>query len=867
LHKRRKPGKENLAHNESAMPRNENITETGFVRWLEALRRDAWIAIRVNRKAPVYAAMAVVSLALGIGATTMIFTLLKNVVLDSLPVPHPEQLVILHDIGRHNGHTYSDGMRSSFSYPLYRDLNAASGAIFKGILAEKSIVVTLSAKQGAERASGELVSGNFFDVLGVKPWRGRLLSPADDQKPGGHPVVVIGYGLWQRVFGGDSHVIGRVIRLNDHPYAIIGITPPTFYGTNLGDNPELFVPMMMKAQMTPTWNGLMDRNDYWCSLVARMNDGMNITQAGAALKVIYGPVRDHDMALLNRTSAADRREFGRNTVELTLGAKGYSGLRDSLRNPLKFLMVMVGILLVIAIVNVANLMIARAMAREREMAVRLSVGAGRPALMRQLLIESLTIAVTGGVLGVILAIAGTFALTRFLGASLSQASAEGKVDWNVLAFTAAVSMVSGIAFGLLPAWQSARTDVAAALRADGSLGHTGGRLLLRRVLAGGQIGFSLLLLTAAILFTRSLQNLKNINPGFRTDHLVTFKVDPAGAAYSQARIQSFGPQLQRALDAIPGVQSAAIATLPLLEDTDAGSNITVPGYRARVHDDDEVRYNNVSAGFFRTMEIPLLAGRAIDDSDSLPTSKVAVVNETFAKHFFEGRNPLGAHFGFGAGNSVKLDWTIVGVVADSEHSTLRSKIVPFVYMPYLAGAKLSSLAFYVRARGDERAIMPGIRSTVKRFDRSLPVYDLKTMTSIVDESLFAERGLGVLSIGFAGLATLLAIVGLYGVMSYSVSRRRREFGIRIAIGARPGNVVRIVLREALLVGLAGLCCAVPLVFATAGLVRSLLYGVQPTDPLLIGIAAAILLLVAVGAGIGPAVRAARVDPQAALRTE
>lgn len=848
------------------MWRNENITETGFFRWLDGVKRDAGLAVRMIAKAPLFATMAVLSLALGIGATTMVFTLMENVVLDTLPVPHAEQLVILHDIGRHNGHTYSDGMKSSFSYPMYRDLNAAIAPIFSGILAEKSIVVTLAGKQAAERVRGELVSGNFFDVLQVKPWRGRLLTPADDRKPGGHAVVVLGYGLWRRAFGGDPHVVNRVIHVNDHPYLVVGVAPPNFYGTNLGDTAEIFVPMMMKAQMTPTWDGLMDRNDYWCSLVARMKDGIGIEQARAGLKVIYPPVRYHDMAMLNRLSAADLRVFGKNRIDLAPGGRGYSDIRETLRNPLRFLTVMVGILLLITIVNVANLMLARAMAREREMAVRLSVGAGRWAVVRQLLVESLTVALTGGVLGIGLALIGTPALMRFMSSDLSASSAASQADWRVLAFTAVLSVGSGIAFGLLPAWQSARTEVAGALRAEGSMGHTGGRLLIRRALVAGQIGFSLLLLTAAMLFTRSLQNLEHIDPGFRIDGLVTFKVDPAEAGYSQARIKSFGPQVQKALTALPGVQDAAIATLPLLEDTDAGSNITVPGYRAPTHDDEEVRTNYVSAGFFTTMQIPLLAGRAIEDSDSLPTSKVAVVNETFAKHFFADRNPLGARFGFGGGN-VKIDWTIAGVVADSEHSTLRSKIVPFVYMPYLVDAKLSSLTFYVRARGDEGVIMPAIRNVVKRYDANLPVYDLKTMKGIVNESLFAERGLGLLSTAFAFLATLLAVIGLYGVMAYSVARRRREFGIRIAIGASPGSVVRMILRESVIVGLVGLGCALPLVFATAGLVRSSLYGVQPADPLLIGVAVAILLCVAVAAGLGPAVRAARIDPQAALRTE
>jgi len=313
------------------MLRNENITETGLPSWLDAVKRDAKLAVRMIAKSPLFATMAVLSLALGIGANTMVFTLMQNVVLDSLPVPHAGQLVILHDIGRHNGHTYSDGMKSSFSYPMYKDLNAAAGSIFTGILAEKSIVVTLAGRQTAEHVGGELVSGNFFDVLEVKPWRGRLLTPADDQKPGGHAVVVLGYGLWKRAFGADPNIVNRVIHLNDHPYLVVGVTPPNFYGTNLGDEAEIFVPMMMKAQMTPTWDGLLDRRDYWCSLVARMKDGIGIKQASAALRVIYPPVRDRDLAFMHTPSKAELQEFARNGIDLTPGGKGYSDIRETRR--------------------------------------------------------------------------------------------------------------------------------------------------------------------------------------------------------------------------------------------------------------------------------------------------------------------------------------------------------------------------------------------------------------------------------------------------------------------------------------------------------------------------------------------------------
>jgi putative ABC transport system permease protein len=405
------------------------------------------------------------------------------------------------------------------------------------------------------------------------------------------------------------------------------------------------------------------------------------------------------------------------------------------------------------------------------------------------------------------------------------------------------------------------------MKTEASMGHTSGRLWLRRVLVAGQIAFSLVLLSTAILFARSLRNLQNINPGFRTDHLLTFKVDPGQAGYSQERIRSFAEEIRTRITALQDLQSAAVATVPVLEDSDEGGNITAEGYHPPRHGDEEVLWNWVSPAYFTTMRIPLLTGRPITEADALPTSKVAVVNATFAKHFFNGRNAIGSHFGFGSGNKLAMDWTIVGVVADSEHSKLRSKIQPFVYRPYLTSTKLSALTFYVKTRGKSEAAMPEIRTLVKRYDASLPIYDMKTMDDLIKESLFTERGLGMLSIMFATLATILAAVGLYGVMSYSVTRRFREFGVRMAVGATPRSVSQMVLREAATLCLAGVICALPFMFVTGRLVRSSLYGVQAGDPIILGGAALLLLLVAEIAGIIPARYAAKIDPHAALRAE
>lgn len=840
------------------------------MRWLESLTREVTVAFRMLRRAPTVTAIAVISLATGIGANTVVFTLMKQMVLDYLPVPAPEQLVILHSQAPEEGHTYSNGMKSSFSYPLYRDLNAATGRIFQGILAFRAIEVSVTGHDNTETAQGELVSGDFFNVLKVAPWRGRLMSASDDTKPGGNPVVVLSYGLWQRDFGGNAGIVNHTIELNRHPYVVIGIAPPQFYGIDVSQRADLFVPMCMKSDFVLDTHQLNERLDHWASLIARLRAGVSAQQATAALNVIYPPLRDQDLAEMKGYSKRFRAIFSKKRIDLTPGGQGYADIRDQLSNPLKILMVMVGLVLVITVVNVANLLVARGVARQREMAIRLSVGAGRAALMRQLIVESLLLALIGGGLGVVVAYNCTPMLLHLVSFDLSSSSISAQPDWRVLLFTAGVTIVAGVAFGLLPSWQSSRTDVAVALKAEGATGHTGQSVWLRRTLVVGQVALSLILVTAAILFTRSLQNLKNINVGFETAHLVKFSISPLQAGYSQANIKSFGEELRQRLATLPGVESAAIARVPLLEDTTEGLDVSVEGaaeHNYEEHDEDEALKNSISPGYFTTMRIPLIAGRQFAASDSAPDSNLIVVNDAFVKHFLPGKNPVGMHLGFGTGNAVKLDHTIIGVVGDSRHSTLRAPIKPFVYQPYLADAHLSSLTFYVRVRANEQSIMPEIRTLVHSMDASLPVNELSSMSDIINESLFVERSLGFLSIGFALLATLLAVVGLYGVMSYSVTRRYRELGIRMAIGASPESVLTMVLRESAYLGIAGVVCAIPCVVAAAGTIRSALYGVQPGDPTNWIAAAALMILVALFAGFIPAWNAARIDPHTALRAE
>ncbi|HWF03555.1 MAG TPA: ABC transporter permease, partial [Candidatus Angelobacter sp.] len=553
--------------------------------------------------------------------------------LDYLPVPAPEQLVILHNQEPERGYTYGNDMRSFFSNPLYLDLNESTSRIFDGILAFFSIDVSLTGSESTETVRGGLVSGNFFQVLKVTPWRGRLFKAADDQQPGANPVAVLGYGLWKRSFGGEPGIVNQKIVLNKHPYVVVGIAPPQFYGINVTDRADLYVPLSMKADVMPDKFPLTYRLHHWLQLIGRLQPGVTAKQATAALSTIYPSLRDQDLAFMKSPSAEFKKVFAKKRIELSNGGQGYAGLRNELSNPLKILMAMVGIVLSITVVNVANLLVARGVARQREMAIRLSVGAGKVALTRQLLMESLGLALLGGCLGVAIAYASTPALLHALSFNLSSTSISARPDWHVMLLAAAVTFAAGLLFGLLPAWQSARTDVASALKTDGSLGHTGRAGWLRQVLVVGQVALSLILITSAILFTRSLQNLKNINVGFKTAQLVTLEVNPSQAGYSQPRIKALGEELRQRLAALPGAESTAAVTIPILENNDTGGEVTVEGAPPRSHEEAGFRQNLVSPGFFSTMQIPLLAGREFTASDSLPTTKVAIVNETFVKRF------------------------------------------------------------------------------------------------------------------------------------------------------------------------------------------------------------------------------------------
>jgi putative ABC transport system permease protein len=849
----------------------ERTADSDLVRWLESLARDARLALRLLSKSPAFTVTAVLTLALGIGANTAVFTLMKLIVMDALPVRQAEQLVVLHDSGHEfggYGNRMGNPMSSAFSYPLYRDLSSATTQIFSGVLARaqgRFTSVTLTMPSDSDRIAAELVSGNYFSFLGVQPWRGRLLTDSDNEAHS-YAVVVLSYGFWKRNFGGDLRILNQTIRLNNHPFVVIGIAPPSFYGISLGSTTDVYMPVAMVHRLQPAdEDPLPDRNYAWLSLIARLKPGVTIEQAQSALAAIYPALRDKQLAYIPAPSRRFLENFRRQHIELTPGGQGYSSLREELEKPLQYVFAMTGIFLLITLVNIANLLIARGSRRTREMAVRLSLGAPRSALVRQLLIESCLVASIGGASAIMLAYLGTPLLLKQFSADLSQAGIQGHPDGVVLGLSWVLSLLCGLLFGLGPAWQSAQTRVAENLKREGAT-HTSRGQWGRRALMAAQVALSFVLLASALLLTASLRNLRHIDVGFRTDHLIRFKLDPSAAGYSQTAAANFSETVREEIGRLHGVKSAAVAVVPVMESSDAGFRVAVEGYQPPTNADAHSRNDPVSPNFFATMGIQLVAGRPFSEADMQRAYKVGVVNQTFVRHFCAGRNPVGIHFAPGGG-AHGLRWTVVGVVHDSEYLNLHGHIEPLIYLPYTESGELHELTFYLRTKGEERAVIPEIRSAVHRTDARVPVSAVAPLSELIDNELFAERALSLAASVFAVLACVLAGVGLYGVMAYLVAQRRREFGIRLALGASVRGIALMVLREGGVIGIAGLALGVPCAFAVSKWGGEALYGLQATETGIWAVAAFGILLVTMVTAWIPARMAARIDPQRTLKDE
>ncbi len=819
------------------------------------------------RRSPLFATVAILSLALGIGANTAIFTLLDQILLRKLPVRDPESLVMLYQRGAHNGNNMGDRMQS---YPIYKDWQTKAEPLAE-VLCRRLVSLSLSFDGQTERVDAEMVSGNYFTMLGVGPALGRTFNSQDDDRVYmGHPSAVISYDYWVNRFARDPAIVGRKILVNNYPMTIVGVSAEGFAGLDPARSPHIRVPILMKPVLVPEWKFLEmdDRRTRWVQVFARLKPGYTAESAAAPLQGLFRQIREQEMTLpaARNWSAYARDRFLQGTVHVEPAATGYSGLRNSFSQALIVLMCMVGLVLLIACANVANLLIARAFARQKEIAVRLSLGASRGQLIRQLLVESLLLAGAGGVAGIALAVAMTRGLLALVPTDGNPLLIRPEPDWRILAFTLGVTLSTGLIFGLAPALRASRPDLWETLKDTvGSIAGAGGSLFLRKGLVAAQVALSFLLLFGAGLFVRSLQNLQRTDTGFRDiDNLVTFQLSPALNGYDMPRAMQFYRDLLDRLRAAPGVKGAAIAAVPLLHGWEWDSSLSVEGHQAKDGEDMQGFMNSLSPGYFDTMGIALLEGRDFVPADLREKANVAIVNRRFAEHYFGDKSAVGRHIGFGGGPGTKLDIEIVGVVANTLYEGPREGLRRQVYVP-INGNR--GVAFYVRAAMGSQSVYGVVRGAVKSLDPALPVYEMKTLGDQLDQTLLTERLIALLSAGFGLLATLLAAVGLYGVMAFVVARRTKELGVRIALGARPAQVLWLVMREVLMLLGVGLAIGVPAAIGLGRYVASQLYGVEANDPWVAAITAVALGLVSALAGLVPARRASRIDPILALRFE
>jgi predicted permease len=831
------------------------------------LRANLLYAARTLRRSPLFAAVAILSLALGIGANTAIFTLLDQILLRKLPVKDPDNLVMLYQRGAHNGSNMGDRMQS---YPIYKDWQTKAAPLAE-VLCRRLLSVALSVDGQTERVDAEMVSGNFFTMLGVGPAAGRVFNSQDDDRVyQGHPSVVLSYDFWVNRFHADPAIAGKKLLVNNYPMTIVGVSAKGFAGLDPARSPQIRVPILMKSAMVPEWDFLQmsDRRTRWVQVFARLKPGFTAESAAAPLQVLFRQIREFETTepRARNWSAYARDQFLRGTIHVEPAATGYSSLRNNFSKALVVLMAMVGLVLLIACANVANLLIARAFARQKEIAVRLSLGATRSQLIGQLLVESLLLSFLGGAAGVALSVILTRGLLALVPSEGNPLLIQPEPDLRVLLFTFALTLATGLLFGLLPALKASRPDLWSTLKDTvGAIAGSGGSLFLRKGLVAAQVALSFLLLFGAGLFVRSLQNLQQTNTGFQDiDNLVTFQVSPALNGYDAPRAMQFYRDLLDRLRAVPGVRAAALASVPVLHGWEWDSGLSVEGHQAKDGEDMQGFMNSLSPGYFETMGIALLEGRDFEPKDQQQKSTVAIVNRRFAEHYFGDKSAVGRHIGFGSAPGSKLDIEIIGVAANTLYEGPREGLRRQVYIPNYGNR---GVALYVRAAMGSQAVYGSVRAAVKGLDASLPIYELKTLGDQLDQTLLTERLIALLSAGFGLLATLLAAVGLYGVMAFVVARRTKELGVRIALGAQPAQVLWLVMREVLMLLAIGLAVGVPSAIALGQYVSTQLYGVKANDPYLAAATVLILALVSAAAGFIPAQRASRIDPILALRFE
>jgi predicted permease len=829
-------------------------------------------AARMLLKTPFVTAVAILSLALGIGANAAIFSLFDQTLLRPLPVREPGRLVNLGAPGPKPGSTscsQAGDCEQVFSYQMFRDLEK-SQTVFTGIAAHRNFGANLAYKGQTLNGRGLLVSGSYFPVLGLTPALGRLLGPADDQTIGGHFVAVLGYAYWDTKLGHDPNVLNQTMIINGQSMTIVGVAPRGFEGTVLGAQPQVYVPLTMHGLTSPGWKGFDNRQSYWAYLFARLKPGVSLDQAKRGLQAVYRPIINEVEAPLQKgMSEATMKRFRAREVTVEEGQRGQSSIHREASTPLKLLFAITGIVLLIACANIANLLLARGANRAGEMAVRLSLGAGRTQLVRQLLVESVLLAVIGGVVSLVVAqwtLKGVMSLLPPEAVQTFHAS----LDLPVILFAGGVSLFTGVLFGMFPALHSTRPALIGTIRSSAGqvMGGNRSAARFRTSLVTTQIALSMTLLICAGLFIRSLVNVSKVDLGLKAENVVTFAISPELNGYSNARSAALFERLEQDLAAVPGVTGVTAALVPLLAGDNWGNDVSVEGFKKGPDTDANSRFNEVGPGYFRTLGVPLLAGREFTEQDRVGAPKVAIVNEAFAKKFGLGRNAVGKHMGTGGReDQEKMEIAIVGVMHDAKYSEVKDEVPPLFFLPYKADSTVGSMYLYAKTTLAPDQLLRTIPALVKRLDPNLPVEDLKTLPQQVKENTFLDRMISTLAAAFAVVATLLAAVGLYGVLAYTVSQRTREIGVRMALGASGRQVRGLVLRQVAVMtvigGLVGVAAAIGLGQAA----KSLLFGLAGWDPIAIGLAALVLAGVARGAGWVPALRASKVEPIRALRYE
>jgi len=828
---------------------------------------DLKFALRTLWRTPSLTLVAILSLGLGIGANGAIFSLYEQMVLRPLPVPEPQRLVNLGAPGPKPGWTSCNDAGDCdqvFSYEMFRDLERQQ-TVLTGLAAHRAFGANLGFEGRTSSTRGMLVSGSYFPTLGLKPALGRLIDPGDDPTVGESRVAVLSFDSWQNRFSGDPGIVGATVVVNGQTLTVVGVAPQGFHGTTLGARPELFVPITLRGEMSPGFDGFDNRRAYWAYLFGRLAPGVSRQEAQASLNVPYQAILDQVEAPLQEgMSEATLERFRARELTVEEGLRGQSSLHRHAKTPLLLLLGVAGVVLLIACANIANLLLARAAARGGEIAVRLAVGASRRRLVGQLLTEACLLAGLGGVAGLLLA-RWTLVLIATLLPPEAMSTLELQLNLPLIAFCAALALATGVAFGLFPALHSTRPDLASTLK--GQAGQPSGSRTAARFrssLVTAQIALAMALLVSAGLFTKSLLNISRVDLGLEVDHLVTFAISPELNGYSFERSGALFVRAEEELAALPGVRSVAAAMVPLLGGSNWGNDVKVEGFEADADTDTNSRFNVVGPGYFRALGIHLLAGREFTPADVAGAPEVAVVNQVFVDKFELGRDAVGKRMAMG---DDELDIEIVGVVENTKYSDVKDQIPPLFFIPYRQDEEIGSMYFYLRTAVPPEQLLSAVPGVVARLDPNLPVEDLKTMPQQVRENIAPDRVVTSLSAAFAVLATLLAAVGLYGVLAYTVAQRTREIGLRMALGADGGRVILMVLTQVARLTLIGGAIGLVAAFALGRIARSQLFGLEGHDPAVFAVSVVLLTLVALAAGLLPALKASRVDPLDALRWE